>query len=291
MRNINLVRCLCSPTREPARTSRALRWWRSILSMDDIPESSEPHLPIELWETIFDDLDSEQDKRTLVACSVSCKTLLAPSYRRLYYDITLASPAIAQLFVRAISSQSLHPPATYVRRLSIQCHNLPSDLNSIIPILAQYLPALSVLCLVSLDWSSIDHRAKSALTTGFQTVYQLELFEVLFQTEGQALEFIASFPSLTHLTRCCEFVPEFVSDAQVPLPRPLPLPGGLKALDISIDYVEMFDRLLRLEPHLDLHTLRLNFLDMRDEYVWSVGRLLEFLGLALNPSRSTVGST
>jgi len=59
------------------------------------------------------------------------------------------------------------------------------------------------------------------------------------------------------------------------------LPGGLKALDISIDYVEMFDRLLRLEPHLDLHTLRLNFLDMRDEYVWSVGRLLEFLGPSL----------
>ena len=33
--------------------------WRSILSMDDIPEFSELHLPIELWEAIFDDLDGE----------------------------------------------------------------------------------------------------------------------------------------------------------------------------------------------------------------------------------------
>ena len=250
-----------------------------------MPESSEPHLPVELWEAIFDDLDGEQDKRTLVACSASCKTLLAPSYRRLYNHITLASSAIAQRFVRAIRSQSLHPPAAYVRRLSIHGRYVPtSDLNLIIPILAQCLPAVSALRLVSLDWSLIDHRAQSALTTGFQTVYRLELSEFLFQTEDQALEFIVSFPSLTHLSRHRALQFDFFDfglDAQVPLPRPIPLPGGLKALDISTDYVEIFDHLLRLEPHIDLHTLRVDFLDMRDAYVWPVGRLLEILGPSL----------
>jgi len=194
-------------------------------------DSNSSHAPVEVWQAIFDELDVEQDKRTLAACSLSCKTLLAPCYRRLYHNITLSTSASAQNFVRTIRSQADNQPATYVRGLSILCRDIPpSDLNSIIPALAHSLPTLSILRLDSLQWSQLDQPAKSALMTGFQTVQHVETSEVVFESEDQALEFITSFPSLTHLNRQSR---DLGFSEQDPLPRPMALPTSLKTRHIE----------------------------------------------------------
>jgi hypothetical protein len=41
-------------------------------------------LPLELLLAIIDNIDDE-DKQTLTACSMSCKALIGPTYRRLYH--------------------------------------------------------------------------------------------------------------------------------------------------------------------------------------------------------------
>jgi hypothetical protein len=239
-----------------------------------------PHLPIELWIAILKNLDGDQDKPSLIACSSSCKTLLSPSYCQLYRHVTLSSATTANLFIRTITSQSLHPPATYVRRLFICCDdwNLQIfDLNSVIPILAQSLPAVTILRLVNECWSFAEFSpaAQSALSTGFQNVRELELSRIMFHTEDQMFEIFASFPSLTHLA-CFD-------GYHVPNPsrRLVPLPRGVKTIDISTLHLDAFYRLLCLEPHPDLHILRINFRDMRRTRVSAVGRLLKLLGPSL----------
>lgn len=243
-----------------------------------------PPAPVEVWQAIFDNLDSELDldKRTLVDCSLSCKTFLPLSYRRLYYHITLASSASAEHFIRTIRAQSQNQPTKYVRCLSIYGYRISESLlNSIIPVLAQSLPAVSILCLDHMFWPDIDQPAHSALITGFQTVRRLRLSEVIFYSEDPALELIASFPSLTHLTRQHHRGPnDYLWTMASPQFTPLSRLGGLKVLNISSDYAQIFHDLLRLGSHPELHTLRINFW-MRYDEMGPVGRLLDLLGPSL----------
>jgi hypothetical protein len=140
---------------------------------------------------------------------------------------------------------------------------------------------MSILCLDHIFWSDIDQPAHSTLITGFQTIRQLRLSDIIFYSEDLVLELIASFPSLTHLTRQQHRTPN--DDLPImasPQFTPLSRLDNLKVLSISSNYARIFYNLLRLGSHPELHTLHINFW-MRYDEMGPVSHLLDLLGPSL----------
>jgi hypothetical protein len=222
---------------------------------------------------IIDNIDSD-DKKTLIACSMSCKAFIGPTYRRLYCHIYLRKSVRALQFARTISS--LDSPGRYVRRLFMICDNLmpTHHMNSIIPILAQSLPGLISLHLVGLTWRDLNQQAQSTLKAGFRSIQQLEL-RVQFDTDDQMLGLISSFPFLTHLG---PVICSVYGHLYAPIPYTLILlPSGLEVLDIFSDHISIFDRLLRLQKFPNLRNLRIS-ISVGAHRIHEFGSLLEFLG-------------
>jgi hypothetical protein len=242
-------------------------------------------LPIELWETILDNLSGFHDKTTLCACSLTCKAFLRASHRSLYYRVELGSSSsrtIADHFLRTIrSASSSTNPSSFVRHLDIRTHdgynlNLYEVscqwVNEALPILATCLLEVNVLKLKGLSWGWLTAKASSAIMLGFQKVKCLDLEEGIFETPEQMCQTIATFPALTHLL--CPYMCLEMDDVST-----TPLPRSLEAVEITSNLANHFDRLLNMEQHPNLRTIKLRYIGKRSTV--AVGRLLRTVGSSL----------
>ena len=239
--------------------------------MNTVRRNGLTRLPVELIAAIVDNLDNDLDRSTLRACSATCKTLLFLSYRRLYYCVKLRSERQTRLFIRIIHDDPcLVNPAEFVRYLSLNLNAFSRPfLNVALCILAERLSAVTALHIANLKWRNLYDETTSALTTGFQTVRQLDLSDVNLRGLDPMLEFFRSFPSLTRLAYTARW------GLWINTPSPMLLPS-LTALDIWSDHAKAFDSLLRAGRPPNLRTIQVAFLDLR--HAWTVGRLLEMMG-------------
>jgi hypothetical protein len=220
-------------------------------------------LPVELYVLIIGHL--HDDKVTLKACSLTCRTFLHLSRYHLFHDVHLRGDFDAQrLLVTIGSTHSSTSPCTYIRNLFLYDRN-NSWLNKVLPLLTTLLPNINHLKLR--DISNDTQRA--TMLSAFQKVTSLDLEYCRFNTSAEMNELIASFPSLEYL--CCPTTNW--SEYAEPV---IPLPQNIKKIILSGYQSTFFDQLLSLDPHLNVRAIEFSMLDV--PFIKAVNKLLETLG-------------
>jgi hypothetical protein len=220
-----------------------------------------PHLPVELYKHIIDNLSDDWD--TLYITSFVCKAFLHESRRHLFYRVTISNDWKAQAFFDFIYSST--SPWPYIRDLSV-CRGY---YQTLLLIIAPYVLNITKLDLDALVWDQLDDDAQAIMLSSFQQVKNLKIRDCRFNTSEEMNDFIASFPSLTHLD-CWRARWQSYREPVTHLPR------SLNSVTLFSSQSIFFDQLLNLEPHLDVHTICLR--NVRQEDFPGVGWLLKTLG-------------
>jgi hypothetical protein len=222
-------------------------------------------LPVELYRLIIDIL--RDDKATLKACGLTCKTFLHLSRYHLFYKFHLHS---TERFLDTIgSTQSSTSPCTYVRLLVLEGEG--GWLNKALPVLTTRLPNITGLDLC-FKWHLLDDAPSTTMLSGFQKVTYLDLKFSRFHRSLKMSELIASFPLLEHLR--CPNVDWFKSDAEL-----IPLPHNINKISLETYHTYFFDRLFSLEPHPNVPAIEL--LLRNGEHLREANDLLKTLGSRL----------
>jgi len=153
---------------------------------------------------------------------------------------------------------------------------IPSyQLNEAIPFLADHLPAVKTLSLAGLDWRTLDIPVQTRFVHAFPHLMQLHIIQCRFQTLGQLVEYVASFPDLDYLRLNKSRWDKSSISLQLPqlsLPR-------LKVLFLF----PAEHRILNLLKCRDLELLSLD--DVTKEYIPAVRDFLYRVGPALRELR------
>jgi hypothetical protein len=231
-------------------------------------------LPPEITCDVVGCLDRIKDKKTLLACSLTCKAFLSTSRKTIFETVALFWPPDADSFnSRFIGLIRASPElGSSVRTLHLTFPNL--DDATYIPNAAATLASLSKvtdLRIHYLNWNDTDADSRTALVSGFKTVKHLQLTFPKFEFSHEATEFIASFPLLTHL-----LIQGDAWKSVAPHPSYSPLPVNLTSVSIAADLVGVLVQLMQLEPHPKVQNLSLDF--VTDDHNYNVTSLLETLG-------------
>jgi hypothetical protein len=219
-------------------------------------------LPVELYELIIGHL--HDDKATLKACSLTCKTFLHLSRYHLFYKLRLCRPYTERFLDAAIgSTHSPSSPGTYVRHLI-----LFDDLNKALPLLVPRLLNVTSLLLV-FDRDELGDTQRAMMLSGFQKVTSLDIRYCRFHTSAEMGELIASFPSLEYL--CCSAMNW--SEYAEPV---IPLPHSINKIALPVYQSTFFDQLLSLEPHPNVRAIELS--NLEEPFIKEINKLLETLG-------------
>jgi hypothetical protein len=221
---------------------------------------------VELYRLIIGHL--HDDKATLKACSLTCKTFLHLSWYHLFYQISLHERDLdTERFGIIGSTHSSTSPCTYVRTLFLIESGWISNL------LTTRLPNVTTLTLL-FSWNELDNTQRAMMLSGFQKVTYLDISDSWFDTSAEMTELIASFPLLEHL--CCFGM--ICWEYAEPV---IPLPHGINKITLSADHSTFFDKLLRLEPHPDVRAIKLYNDEYTMDYTKKANKLLKTLGSRL----------
>jgi hypothetical protein len=156
--------------------------------------------PLEISEAIISHLHS--DKRTLYACSLTCRSWVYASRSHIFSRIDLYSWNI-QRFLHVLQSPTR--PGKYVRLLTLnegrgRFKAEPPWMSAALPVLTACLLGVKELCIRQMQWDLLDEPARTGILSGFKMVERLDLGHVSFPSLTQTLEFIGSFPSSNDLS-------------------------------------------------------------------------------------------
>ena len=236
---------------------------------------SQVSLPSEISCSVVRCLDKAEDKRTLFACSLTCKEFLSTSRKTIFETIQIFWPPATRSFDSQFLEliQSSPELGSSVRGLHLTFPNSPG--TTYVPNagadLARGLPNVTDLQVRFLSWDNIDADCRAGLLSGFKAVTRLELTYPKFAFSHEATDFISSFPLLTDL--------HIEGDAWrsvVPHPNYSPLPVNLTTVAVSAHEAGVFTQLMRLESHPKVQNLSLEFVS--DDHNYNVTSLLETLG-------------
>jgi hypothetical protein len=232
-------------------------------------------LPPEITCDVVRCLDRDKDKKTLFACSLTCKAFLstsrktifetvelfwppsAPSFDSKFLDLIRASPELGSSVSKFLLTFPNSAETTYVPNAGAA--------------LAVGLPKVLDLKIRYMNWNNTDADSRTALVSGFKTVKHLELTFPKFAFSHEETEFISSFPLLTHL--------HIQGDAWrsvAPHPNYSPLPVDLTSVAVSANHAGVLAQLMQLEPHPTVQNLSLDF--VTDDHNYNVTSLLKTLG-------------
>ena len=240
-------------------------------------------LPPEVCCEVIRCLDRTQDKRTLFACSLTCKAFLFISRRILFEAVVLFWPPARRSsdsrFIDLIRTSSPELGAA-VKRLVLSFPDIttgpaPLILNAGAD-LGRGFPNVTYLQIRFMDWGTVDAESRSALLSSFQAVKRLDLMYPKFQFSHEAVGFILSFPMLAHLH--IEGNAWTWRSIVVPRPRNQFLSVNLTTVAIAADNAEVFAELMGLEPHPKVQSLSLVFVRDHINHNYNVTSLLKALG-------------
>ena len=232
-------------------------------------------LPPEVCCDVVRCLDRVEDKHTLFACSLTCKSFLSVSRKTIFEVIKLFWPPDTQSFnSRFLQLIQASPElGSSVRKLYLTFPRLED--TECIPnagaLLGRGFPRVTELHVHYMPWNDVDVDSRTALVSGFQTVKRLTLIFPKFVFSHEATEFVSSFPLLTHLN--------IDGDAWTSLalnPSYSPLPANLTSITVSAHAAGVFAQLMRLEPQPKVQDLSLGF--VCDDHNYNVTSLLKILG-------------
>jgi hypothetical protein len=248
---------------------------REVFDLEDCLTATPmyPHLPFELYRDIIDNF--RDDRATLCTTSLVCKTFLHASRYHLFYHVTISNDPTARVFLDFLNSST--SPWPYVRDL----HVYQGYHQILLLLIAPCVSNITTLELDSLVWDELGNDAQAVMLSGFPLVNHLKIVMWDFKTSQHMNDFIASFPSLSHID-CGHSRWESYREPVTPLPR------SLKSITLSSFHSNFFDRLLILESHPNIHTIFLSSIDEED--IPAVGRLLKTLGSRLEHLRITVST-
>ena len=157
-------------------------------------------LPPEISCEVVRCLDRTQDKRTLFACSLTCKAFLSISRRTLFEFVELFWPPADDSFdLRFVDLVQSSPElGAAVRRLVLSFPGITTE--PLIPNAGADLvcgfPNVTFLRIRFMHWSTVDAESRTALLSGFQAVKRLDLLYPKFQSSHDAVGLISSFPNV-----------------------------------------------------------------------------------------------
>ncbi|KAH9837144.1 uncharacterized protein C8Q71DRAFT_587587 [Rhodofomes roseus] len=233
-----------------------------------------PVVPPELCDYVIDYLHN--DRKSLTACSLTCREWVPTSRHHLYCEVLLHKPQLFIAFKRLLQA---HPVlGCYVRVLKISRLEKASSadlaqIEEVLPILLRYLPNLGSL------GGSLLSTSASILRSVPEETPVTELF--LQYCDFPALEDFArlfySCPRLRSLALCGVSWASTTCDV---LPRALDAPGLRRlVLGRDVDYASVIGLLLRGGHHRSIHSLSVTLTSEADAYALSV--LLENIGESL----------
>ena len=234
-------------------------------------------LPPEVSCDVVRCLDRDEDKHTLFACSLTCKSFLSESRRTIFETVKLFWPPDKKSFdSRFLQLLQASPElGSSVRKLYLTFSSLEDA--DYIPnagaLLGRGFPKVTELHVHYMRWNDVDVDVdtRTALVSGFQTVKRLTLIFPKFVFSHKATEFISSFPLLTHLN-----IHGDAWTSLAPSPRYSPLPVNLTSVAVSAHAAGVFAELMRLEPQPKVQDLSLAF--VCDDHNYNVTSLLKILG-------------
>ena len=232
-------------------------------------------LPYEVICDVVRCLDRAEDKRTLFACSLTCKSFLSVSRKTIFEVVRLFWPLSTRSFDHRFLELIQASPelGSSVRILHLTFWSLEWVIY--VPnagaILAPGLPRVTELNVDGMRWNDVDVDTRTALVSGFQTVNRLNLMFPKFVFSHEATEFISSFPLLTHL-----YIYGDAWASLAPNPSYSPLPVNLTFVAVSAYAASVFAQLMRLELQPKVQDLSLAF--VCDDHNYNVSSLLEILG-------------
>src|ERR1700722_5784812 len=236
-----------------------------------------PRLPIELCQSVIDNLSIYDDEATLRACSWSCKQFLQASRYHLFYRVYLHTYRAERFLNIICSTNSSTNPCVYVRRIIIdegRGHKFePRWVNEALPLLAARLLNVTKLVLTFFEWSLLDGIARTAIMSSFEKVECLTTVCFNFETPEQMNQLIASFPSLTDLS-CSQ---TYWKEDRALVISLIPLPRRLTTIPLDNSQSGFFRQLISLDQHPSVRTIKFRYMIPNEE----VGKLLQTLGSSL----------
>ena len=232
-------------------------------------------LPPEVCCDVVRCLDRVEDKHTLFACSLTCKSFLSVSRKTIFEVIKLFWPPSTHVFnSRFLQLIQASPElGSSVRKLYLTFSSLEGV--TYVPnagaILASGFPRVTELNVDCMRWNDVDVDSRTVLVSGFQTVKRLNMTFPKFTFSHEATEFISSFPLLTHL-----YIFGDAWTSLAPNPSYSPLPINLTSVAVSAHAAGVLAQLMRLEPQPKVQDLSLGFVS--DDHNYNVTSLLEILG-------------
>ncbi|TFY57193.1 hypothetical protein EVJ58_g7175 [Rhodofomes roseus] len=214
-----------------------------------------PVVPPELCDYVIDYLHN--DRKSLTACSLTCREWVPTSRHHLYCEVLLHKPQLFIAFKRLLQA---HPVlGCYVRVLKISRLEKAgsadlAQIEEVLPILLRYLPNLGSL------GGSLLSTSASILRSVPEETPVTELF----------LQY-CDFPALEDFARLFYSCPRLQSLALCGLRR--------LVLGRDVDYASVIGLLLRGGHHRSIHSLSVTLTSEADAYALSV--LLENIGESL----------
>jgi hypothetical protein len=244
-----------------------------------------PRLPPELCDMIIHIL--ADDKKTLRACSLTCKAFLPASRSNLFHHVRLNDFRVAKRFFDNIcATNSSTNPSTYVRRLIIEGSRseYPFQVKpwteitfANLALITVHLVEVTALELRYLQLDMLDRGgAWKAIFSSLRKVDYLRMQYVRASTPEDVNRYIATFPALTTVSSAVTSGPRWT---QSNTPLTVPLPRGLRNITIHGFDTFLFHRLLSHESHPDVHTL--NFVSLLWRFIEPAAILLKTMGSSL----------
>lgn len=159
------------------------------------------NIPLEIWEEIIDHNDS--DKPSLLSCGLVCASWVAITRCHLFKRISLYPHQYTKFIEIMIPSSTC--PARFVRDLSLyEGHGTDTGtydgdapyLDSCLPLLSEYLSAVTALLLKGVQWNLLSLTSRTAILRGFPHVKSLTLFNMSLPSLGLYKELVSSFHNL-----------------------------------------------------------------------------------------------
>ncbi|KDQ06699.1 hypothetical protein BOTBODRAFT_192913 [Botryobasidium botryosum FD-172 SS1] len=262
-------------------------------------------LPSELIDLIIDHLHDE--KPTLKICALVCRDWVAPSrfhlFRsiRLYQNgvgrfISLCDSPLSTIFSAKTSSFLFATNAIAAGAPAVHQRENKSGLNRLLTwrsldgqkTLATVLPQLGTLILGYIGWWTLSASAKETLAQ-FESLRELRIRGVVFETRDQFLTLLGTFPNLEVLSmsRCYFRSSEATANSRDPSLNIAHLPRlhTISISDLGDESAAMADAIALLPCHslrvLDLHIAYISTFELTRGAAIVIGRLVASAGPSL----------
>jgi hypothetical protein len=163
-------------------------------------ETSQPELPLEVWERVVDLISSSA--KTLSRVSLVCSAFRRRCQWHLFRHVAVADwpTASSREFMRFLLLIHGHENiGSLVQELHMKCPGPDGFIVDILPHIGPKLPNVRSLLITGLDLTKLPHPVQNALVADFCHVARLALSGIRFQLLSQLLDFLSHFNKLEAL--------------------------------------------------------------------------------------------